>query len=112
MALLDLLTAYPAPLVQDEEGTIRIRQTRVTLDTVVIAYHQGACPEEIVLKFPSLDLTDVYAIITYYRWHRVEVDAYLEQRKHQAQELREQMEAQFPSQGVREQLAGRRAGGS
>src|SRR5438093_3674215 len=109
MALLDVLMAKPPPLRVDEDGTIRVGATRVTLDTVITAFSNGASAEEIVMKYPTLDLTDVYAVITYYRWHPDEVEAYLEQRRQQAAEIRQKMEALFPPQGVRERLLARRA---
>ena len=81
MQLLDSLTAVPAPLESDPDGVFRVTGTRVRLDTVLTAFHQGSSAEEIVLKFPSLRLTDVYSVITYYLWRRQEVDEYLQQRR-------------------------------
>lgn len=48
------------PLASDCDGVVRVRDTRVTLDTVVSAFCDGATPEEIVQQYPSLDLADVY----------------------------------------------------
>jgi uncharacterized protein (DUF433 family) len=109
MTLLESLTAQPPPLQTNEDGVVRVGGTRVTLDTVIGAFNNGCAAEEIVLKYPSLKLTDVYAVITYYLWHRQEIDAYLEERRKQATALQEQIEAQFPSQGIRERLLARRS---
>jgi uncharacterized protein (DUF433 family) len=109
MTLLEALTAQPPPLQSDEDGVVRVGGTRVTLDNVIGAFNNGCAAEGIVLKYPSLKLADVYAVITYYLWHRQEIDAYLEERRRQAEELREQIEAQFPSKGVRERLLARRS---
>ena len=46
----------------------------MTLDTLVTAYEQGASPEEIVSRYTTLELADVYAIITHYLRHREEVE--------------------------------------
>lgn len=54
------------------------------LDTVVAAFEQGATPEEIGLRYDTLDLADVYAAIAYYLRHRDEVGAYLRARKAEA----------------------------
>jgi hypothetical protein len=43
----------PIPLQALEDGVVRVGGTRVTLDTVVIAFEQGATAEEIVLQYPS-----------------------------------------------------------
>lgn len=55
------LTIAPetVPLTADVDGVIRVRKTRVTLDTVILAFLDGATAEEIVHQYPSLDLGDV-----------------------------------------------------
>lgn len=108
MPLMDSLVAEPAPLLADEDGTVRVRGTRVRLDTIIFAYHQGCSPEEICLKYPSVSLTDVYAIITYYLWHKKDVDAYLAERERLAATVRKENEARFPNAGIRERLLSRR----
>ena len=110
MALLEALVAQPPPLELDEDGVLRVGGTRVRLDTVIGAFHNGSSAEEILLKYPSLRLTDIYAVITYYLWHRAEVEAYLEERRRIAEEVRRENEARFPPQGVRDRLVARRAG--
>lgn len=56
MALPSTLT--PPPLRTDADGVVRIGGTRVPLETVVSAFDRGAA-EEIVLRFPTLQLSDV-----------------------------------------------------
>lgn len=55
------------PLEMDAHGVIRVGKTRVTLDTVVAAFDEGATAEEIVQQYPTLLLADVYSVIGYYR---------------------------------------------
>jgi len=93
----------------DGQGAVRVAKTRVTLDTVVSAFKNGCAAEDILRKYPSLDLTDVYAVITYYHWYREEIDAYLAQRRLQAEELRRDNERHTPAPGLRERLLARRA---
>ena len=112
MQLLESLTAVPVPLESDLDGVVRVSGTRVQLDTILTAFQQGSSAEEIVLKFPSLQLTDVYSVITYYLWHRQEVDAYLQQRREQAESVQAENEARFPSQGILQRLLARRAASS
>ena len=71
------LKAQPVPLVADGDGVVRVAKTRVTLDTVIAAFHDGLTAEEIIEQYPSLELGPVYAVISYYLCQRVEVDAYL-----------------------------------
>lgn len=56
---------------------IRIKGTRVGIETVVHDYLEGASPEEIAARYRSLTLEQVYATITYYWHNQREVDAYL-----------------------------------
>jgi uncharacterized protein (DUF433 family) len=108
MTLLDNLVAEPPPLRVDADGVVRVGGTRVTLDTVVAVFQQGAQPAEIVERFDTLRLEDVYTVIGYYLRHRVEVDAYLEQRRQHADAVRREHEARFPREGLRERLLARR----
>ncbi|HSF39416.1 MAG TPA: DUF433 domain-containing protein [Thermoanaerobaculia bacterium] len=91
------LEADPVPLTADAHGALRIARTRVTLDTVLSLYRAGATPEEISDDFPSLELADIFAVITYYLRHRPEVEAYLEQGRREAEILLLEDEARFGS---------------
>ncbi|MEO0869309.1 MAG: DUF433 domain-containing protein, partial [Cyanobacteria bacterium J06642_11] len=42
---------------------------------------EGATAEEIVEQYPSLQLADVYSVISYYLRRKTEVDAYLKIRQ-------------------------------
>ena len=104
-----VITAEPIPLEADVDGVVRVSGTRVTLDTVVAAFKEGATAEEIVFQYPSLDLVNVYAVIAYYLQRRPQVEAYLRKRKVQADETQRQNEARFDPYGIRERLLARRA---
>ena len=60
------------------ENDIRIKGTRVGIETVLDDYLEGASPEEIAARYHSLSLEQIYATITYYLHNRAQVDAYLE----------------------------------
>ncbi len=47
------VTAEIVPLRMDTDGVIRIGDTRVTLDTVISAFLEGATAEEIVTLSPN-----------------------------------------------------------
>ncbi|MDP3184823.1 MAG: DUF433 domain-containing protein, partial [Anaerolineales bacterium] len=85
--------------------------TRVTLDTIVSAFKDGATAEEIAQQYPSVPLVDVYYVIGYYLRRRDEVESYLGQRKKEADELQKQMEARFNPIGIRERLIARQKSG-
>ena len=103
------IAAEPAPLQVNADGVVLVGKTRVPLDTVVHVFQQGATAEEIVYRFPSLKLADVYATIAFYLNHQQEVETYLQQRQQQAQEIRKMNEAKFDPQGLRDRLLARKA---
>ena len=102
--------ARPPPLNEDADGVLRVAGTRVTLDSVAIAFDLGATAEEIVHKYPSLDLTSVYEVIAYVLRHRESIDAYLTTRQQKAAEVRAEIEKRFPPDGIRARLLARRDG--
>ncbi|MBW4605799.1 MAG: DUF433 domain-containing protein [Hassallia sp. WJT32-NPBG1] len=104
---LSLITE-PLPLQLNPDGVVRVGATRVTLDTVVAAFKQGSTAEEIVFQYSSLQLADVYAVISYYLRHQQDVEAYLQQRQQRASEIRKLNEAKFDPQGVRQRIIIRR----
>ena len=57
---------------------IRIKGTRVGIETVLDDYLGGASPEEIAARYRTLTLEQVYATITYYLHRQEEIDKYLE----------------------------------
>lgn len=103
-----VISTESIPLDTDTNGVICVRGSRVTLDSVVIAFKEGATPEEIVQQYPTLALADVYGVISYYLRRQAEVDSYLDERQNRSEGARERNEALFNSQGIRERLMARR----
>lgn len=87
------LHSDPVPLRVDETGTIRVGQTRVTLDVLLDDFNAGMSVEEIVRQLDTLTLTDVHGALAYYFRHRAEVDEYLRQREEEAEKLRQEIDA-------------------
>ena len=99
------------PLRTDNNGVIRVGNTRVTLDTIVAAFKEGATAEEIAYQYPTVSLADIYSVISYYLHQKKEVDTYLNRREKFAAEVRKQNEARFDATGIRERLLARRTSG-
>lgn len=57
---------------------IRIRGTRVGIETVLDDYLNAYSPEEIAVRYPTLTLEQVYAAITFYLCRKNDLDAYLD----------------------------------
>ena len=101
------LHAEAAPIEIDLDGVARAGKTRVTLDTVVAAFLDGASSEEIAQQYPTLSYADIYVVLGYYLRHRGEVDEYLKQRQNDADATYKQNESRHSPQGIRERLMAR-----
>lgn len=104
-----LTTVETIPLRIDDDGVIRVSNTRVTLDTIVQAFAHGATAEEIAYRYPSVPLADIYYVIGYYLHRTEEVDAYLAGRRQAAEQVRQQNELRFDPEGMRARLLARQA---
>ncbi len=104
-----LTTVETIPLDTDTDGVIRVSNTRVTLDTIIQAFDDGATAEEIAQQYPSIPLADIYSVIGYYLRHGDEVEEYLLQRREQAEQVRQLNETRFDPLGVRARLLARQA---
>src|SRR5690348_1077517 len=98
----------PVPVVTGEDGVLRIRGTRITLDTIVDAFSEGATAEEIAQQYPSASLADVYQAIGYYLRHSEELNAYFSDRRRLAAKVKAINESKWPSIGIRDRLLARR----
>jgi len=104
-----LKTVETIPLKIDDHGVIRVSNTRVTLDTIIQAFANGATAEEIAYRYPSVPLADIYYVIGYYLRRTEEVDAYLAGRRQVAGQVRQQNELRFDLEGTRARLLARQA---
>jgi uncharacterized protein (DUF433 family) len=96
------------PLITDPHGTIRVRGSRVTLDTIVTAFQGGATAGNFCAISSAVALADIYQIIAHYLNHTPEVDAYLARRHADALALQHEVEKRFNPVGVRARLLARR----
>ena len=105
------IATEPVPLEKDADGEIHVGGTRVTLDTIVRVFEEGATPEEIARRYPSLHIADVYVALGYYLRHRVEIEEYFRDRQEQADKARKLNEARYASSKlrIRERLSARAA---
>lgn len=103
------IEADALPLKNDPHDVVRVSGTRVTLQSVIHAFQDGASPEEIIDRYPVLPLADVYATIAYYLRHRADVDAYLAEEAAAAAAMRREVEAFLGPSPLRERLAAARS---
>jgi len=106
--MAEALTTEQIPLVTGTDGIIRIRGTRVTLDSMVSAFIDGATAEAIMQQYPSASLADVYQVIGYYLRHSTVLDSYFAERQQQICETRRVNESRWPPDGISNRLLARR----
>ncbi len=100
---MEVLTPNPVPVIEIN-GVLRVAGTRVTLDIVLESFLDGATPEEIVQRYPALELVAVYEVIGYYLRHQEQLNTYLENGRTRAEAVRAEVETRYNSVGIREQL--------
>jgi uncharacterized protein (DUF433 family) len=97
----------PVPLTTTPEGEVRVSGTRIPLHYLIDDYLNGATAEDMVVRYPSLKLAEVHAILGYYLAHKTELDAYVKEREKLSDDLNRKIEQHFPQQGLRERLLAR-----
>ena len=80
------------PLYRDEDGVIRVGDTRIILETILGEHSAGKSPQAIADNFPPLTPGDVHAVLAYYYRHRATLDEYLRVRRDEADRLRREIE--------------------
>ena len=76
------------PLVQWEDGSVRVQGTRLLLAMIVTAFQQGYTPDEINDSFPSASVAQIKAVVDWYLNNQSEADAYLEEEEAEGERLR------------------------
>jgi len=71
---------------------VRIRGSRIGIETVLEDYLDGASPEEIAARYRNLTLEQVFATLLYYFRNRDQVEAYLEAWRKYTEQARLQRE--------------------
>ncbi|MBN9391313.1 MAG: DUF433 domain-containing protein [Chloroflexi bacterium] len=97
------------PLKMDKYGTIRVGDTRVTLDLVINAFNEGALPQQIVKMYSALDLADTYYAIGYYLRHKAEIDAYIKEGEETADKLGEELQVRYGQAELKQKLEARKS---
>src|SRR5438128_2186542 len=85
------------PLYEDPPGVVRVGKSRVLLELVLHAFKAGDTPEGIVRSYDTLELVDVYAVISRYLADPTPFEAYLRECDEKAEEVRQMIEAAQPA---------------
>jgi hypothetical protein len=96
------------PLREEPPGVFRVGKSRVLLELVLRAFKAGATPEAIVQSYDTLDLADVYAVLSRYLADPAPFEEYLRQCDQAAAETRRKIEEfQGPQGNLRALLLAR-----
>jgi uncharacterized protein (DUF433 family) len=89
-------------------GKARIAGHRIRVQDVVVWHEQmGMSPDEIVSRYPTITLADVYAALTYYHDHFEEI----RQQMRESDALVQELQSKIPSK-VQQKLRGKNLGGN
>ena len=92
------------PLVQWEDGSVRVQGTRLLLAMIVHQFQQGHTPPEINDSFPSASVPQIEAVIGWYLDNKSQADAYLEEEEAEGERLRQEIESTPEYQARRAEL--------
>lgn len=96
------------PLRLDEDDTIRVSGSRVSLEAIIQQFKLGATAEQIQEDFPSLTLREIYGAIYYYLNHAEAVEEYLQQQKAAAEETHRFIDEHLNTDTLRARIRARR----
>ena len=85
---------HTVPLVQLETGGVRVRNSRVTLETIVHRMQVGDTVEEIHDGFPTVSVSTIKEILAWYFDNKAEADEYLQQQQAEAEIIWQRIESQ------------------
>ena len=81
------------PLWEEPAGVFRVGKSRVLLELVLRAFQRGETPEGIARSYRSLQLAEVYAVISRYLASPAPFDEYLRRCDEEAIAVRRELES-------------------
>lgn len=62
--------------IEERNGEYYVRDTRITIHSIISSWRRGTSPERIVEQFPSTTLADVFGVVSYYLDHQPQMDVH------------------------------------
>ena len=101
---------HTVPLVQLETGGVRVRNSRVSLETIVIRMQMGDTVERIHSGFPTVSISQIKEILAWYFDNQADVDEYIRQGQEEAERIFQWFESRPGYKKIsREELLRRKA---
>jgi uncharacterized protein (DUF433 family) len=102
---------YPeSRYIEERNGGLYVAGQRVSLDSVIIHFQEGATPQEIVDSFPALKLWEVYGAIAYYLENESVIGDYVAEGKREFERRRTPLSETNPELFARLEAARGRLG--
>ena len=83
--------------VEVRNGGYYVAGTRISLDSVVLAFLRGESPETIAESFSALTMENIFGALSFYLANRDVVDEYLRKGDQEFNALREEARRQSPA---------------
>jgi len=83
--------------VEQHNGGYFIKDTRVSMDSLVYAFLRGESPEGIAESFPSLGLEQIFGALAFHIANREAVDRYLAEGQEEFETMRTQARRDNPA---------------
>jgi uncharacterized protein (DUF433 family) len=77
---------------EQRNGGWYIAGTRVSLDSIVLAFREGKSPESILESFDTLTLEDVYGAITFYLANQSAINTYMVRQQQRIERMQRNAE--------------------
>jgi uncharacterized protein (DUF433 family) len=78
-------------------GRPRIAGHRIRVQDIVVWHEQmGLSPDEIVSRYPTITLSDVYAALAYYHDHFQEIRAHMQEDEDLVREMQAETSSKMP----------------
>src|ERR1041384_5667544 len=97
LTCFSLIDAMGKEYVEQRDGGYWIKGKRISLDSVVYAFRDGAAHESILRSFPLLTLEEIYGAIAFYLSNQEPIDTYLRQGEKEYERQRQEERASKPS---------------
>jgi uncharacterized protein (DUF433 family) len=98
------------PLVQLENGAVRVRNSRVSLETIVIRTQVGDTVDDIHDGFPTVSISQIKEILAWYEDNKADVDEYIQELEAEAERIFQWFESRPGYKKItREELLRRKA---
>ena len=85
---LPLEEPLPLPWRTDEEGRLRVGNSRITLEDLWHHFEEGRTPESIVEQLPTVSLANVYLVKAFCLLHEEEVREHMRRYEAEAARIR------------------------